>query len=272
VTEFPSDSAGERAADDEPAAEVEFTGFDAELAAALKDLGEQVGPDEFDSRAILRRTARRKTSRVLASSAAVLAVVAGVTAFATQHGPAVAVTVQPGSSVSGSPAVENTDPLVLPGYFGAEPAGGSPIGSTVYQVNARMTAAGGVTSLRAQDVQTEYSSGGTEYTVDVGLTGITSLAVLNATEHGGDTVVGTVAGHPAYYNRFLSSVIFWAGSQGYAQVYRLDGPLGNAERPAAPPAHHRPGLRPGDLRGFHPGARFLLLDRDHPADDRRAVV
>jgi hypothetical protein len=228
VTEFPSDSAGERAAGDEPAAASAFTGFDAELAAALKDLGEQAGPDEFDARAILRRTARRKTSQVLASAAAALAVVAGVTAFAAQHGPAVAVAVQPGSSASGGPAVGETDPLILPGYFRAEAAGGAALGSTVYQVNARLTGLGGAPTLRSRDVQTEYSSGGTEYTVDVGMMGTSSLAALNMVELRGSTVIGTVAGHPAYYDQFLQSVVFWSGSQGYAQVYRLVGPLGNA--------------------------------------------
>jgi hypothetical protein len=230
VTEFPADSAGERAAGDEPAAEFEFTGFDAEIATAMKDLGERVGPDEFDARAILRRTARRKTSGVLASAAAALVVVAGATAFAAQHGSAVAVAVavQPSSSASSGAAVEDTDPLVLPGYFRAEPSGGSSLGSTVYQVNARLTGLGGTPTLRALDVQTEYSSGGTEYTVDVGMMGTDSLDALNAAERDGDTVVGTVAGHPAYYNRFLRSVVFWSGSQGYAQVYRLVGPLGNA--------------------------------------------
>ena len=230
MTESPSESAGERAVGAEPAAESGFTGFDAELATALKDLGKQVGPDEFDSRAILRRTARRRTSRVLASSAAALAVVAGATAFAAQHGPATDVAVQPGSSASNGngPVAKDTDPLVLPGYFRATPAGGSALGSTVYQVNARVTGAGGVTSLRALDVQAEYSSGGTEYTVDVGMMGITSLATLNATEHADYTVVGTVAGHPAYYDHVLQSVVFWSGSQGYAQVYRLVRPLGDA--------------------------------------------
>ena len=227
MTEFPSDSAGEPAVADEPAAEFAFTGFDAELAAALKDLGDQVGPDEFDSRAIRRRTARRGTTRVLASSAAALAVVAGVTAFAAQHGPAKVGTAQVSSSTSSGPAVKDPDPLVVPGHFGTEPKDGSPLGSTVYQANARMTGIGGVTSLRAMDVQTEYSSGGTEYTVDVGLMGSDSLAALRV-DMRGSTVVGTVAGHPAYYNRFMGSVVFWAGSQGYAQVYRLDGPLGNA--------------------------------------------
>jgi hypothetical protein len=227
VTGFPSDSAGERAVGGEHAAGFDFTGFDAELAAALRDLSERVGPDEFDARAILRRTARRKTSQVLGTAAAALAVVGGATAFAAQRGPATAGAAPASSSVSSSPAVKATDPLILPGHFRAGPAGGSPLGSTVYQVNARLTGAGGVTSLRARDVQTEYSSGGTEYTVDVGMMGIQSLNVLNATERAGDTVVGTVAGHPAYYNRFLQSVVFWSGSQGYAQVYRLVGPLGN---------------------------------------------
>lgn len=236
MTEFPADSAGERAAGDERAAEFEFTGFDAELAAALKDLGERAGPDEFDARAILRRTARRKTSQVLASSAAALAVVAGATAFAAQRGPAMAgatpvssgASSAPASSrASSGPAANDTDPLILPGRFGTEPANGSPLGAPVYQVNARLTGIGGVTSLRARDVQTEYSSGGTEYTVDVGLMGTDSLEALNTAERAGDTVVGTVAGHPAYYNRFMQSVVFWSGSQGYAQVYRLVGPLGN---------------------------------------------
>jgi hypothetical protein len=226
VTEFPSDSAGERAVGDEPAADRAFTGFDAALAAALKDLGKRVGPDEIDSRAILRRTARRRTSQVLGTAAAGLAVVAGATAFAAQRGTTVTVAVQPSSSASNAPAVEDTDPLVLPGSFRTAPAGGSSLGSTVYQVNARLTGSGGVTSLRARDVQTEYSSGGTDYTVDVGLMGTNSLAALGPVEHE-DTVVGTVAGRPAYYNQFMQSVVFWSGSQGYAQVYRLVSPLGN---------------------------------------------
>jgi hypothetical protein len=228
VTEFPSDSADGPAAGDRPAAGFAFTGFDAELAAALKELGDQAGPDEFDSRAIRRRTARRKTARVLASSAAALAVVAGATAFAAQRGPATDAVVQSSSSAPGGPAVNDTDPLVVPGHFGTGPQGASPLGSTVYQVNDRMTGIGGVTSLRAQDVQSEYAFGGTEYTVDVGMMGTDSLKAVTAEDPGGETVVGTVAGHPAYYDRFLKSVVFWSGPQGYAQVYRLLGPLGNA--------------------------------------------
>jgi hypothetical protein len=227
VTGFPSDSTGDRAVGDEPAAESSFTGFDAELAAALKDLGARVGPDEFDARAIRRRTARRKTSLVLTSSAAALAVAAGVTALAAQHGPVTA-GAPPASTIASSSPAKGADPLVLPGYFRAESASGSPLGSSVYQVNARETGLGGAPTLRAQDVQSEYTSGGTQYTVDVGMMGTTSLNALNAEEHGDDTVVGTVAGHPAYYNQLLQSVVFWSGSQGYAQVYRLVGPLGNA--------------------------------------------
>ena len=229
MTEFPSDSADERAAGHELAAEVEFTGFDAEIATAMKDLGEQVGPDEFDARAILRRTARRRTSGVLASAAAALIVVAGATAFATQHGPTVAVAVPASSSGSSNSAVEDTDPLILPGHIRTEPAGGSALGSTVYDLNARMTAFGGPATLRAQDMETAYSSGGTEYTVDFGIMGSRSLDGLPTIVRNADTVVGTVAGHPAYYNRVLQAVIFWSGSQGYAQVYRVVSPLGNAD-------------------------------------------
>jgi len=246
MTEFPSDAAGERAAGDESAAQTDFTGFDAELAAAMKDVGKQVGPDEYDARAILRRTARRKTAQVLGTAAAALAVVAGATAFAAQRGPTVAVVAaQPSSSASSAPAVEDTDPLVVPGYFRAESTGGSPLGSTMYEVNARMTGLGGAPTLRAWDAETEYSSGGTEYTVDVGMMGSTSLNAIY-TSGRDNTVVGTVAGHPAYYNRLMQTVIFWSGPQGYAQVYRLVGPLGDLAL-----ADPDPAMLLGAAKAFH---------------------
>jgi hypothetical protein len=239
MTEFPSDTAGERPAGEEPAAQSEaqsaLTGFAAELAAAMKEVGEQAGPDEFDSRAILRRTARRRTSQVLGTAAAALAVVAGATAFAVQRGPTVAVAAQPspvavqsGPSTSSGPALGKTDPLVLSGHIGTQAAGGSPLGSTVYDVSAQETGAGGVTSLRMWRVQTTYSSGGTKYTLNVDMLGITSTAVFKKDAFGMDNdVIGTVNGHPAYSNRGLHSVDFWSGPLGYARVYTDDSPLGN---------------------------------------------
>ena len=60
--------------------------FDAELASALEEIGSRVRPREFDSQAILRRAARGRSCRLLAGSAAVLAVAGGVTASFTRGG------------------------------------------------------------------------------------------------------------------------------------------------------------------------------------------
>jgi hypothetical protein len=224
MTEFLSDpTGGQAAAGDEPAAGLGFTGFDAELAAAMKHLGAQAGPEEFDSGAIRRRVGRRKTARALVSSVAAVAVVGGVTAFAAQHGPAAASGVVPASpNVSGNPAGHGTDPLVLPGYIGAQPAGVPPLSSAVYLVDSRLTGIG-----VSQDVQSAYSFGGTEYTMDVMMMGVKSLSELPSGELDGYTAIGTVAGHTAY-RTMQPSVLFWSGPQGYAEVYQVDKPLGNA--------------------------------------------
>jgi hypothetical protein len=221
VTGFPSDPAGERAVGDEPAAQFEFTGFDAELAAALKDLGKQVGPDEFDSRAILRRTARRKTSQVLGSAAAALAVVAGATVFATHVGPITAANAAATATASHPAAPGSADPLTVPGYFRTAPSGSTPIGYSAYGATANLVAYPGsagdnYVNIVIRDAQAGSGSGGTEYSVSVGGTGGYAANVTDVPHEGPHTLVGTVNGHPAYYAADRHTLAFWTGSaQGY---------------------------------------------------------
>jgi hypothetical protein len=231
MTAYPADSAGERADDDEPAVEPGLTGFDAELAAALKDLGEQAGTDEFDAHAILRRTARRRTSRVLISSATALAVVVGATAFAAQHGSATGNASPASPSTSSAPAVNGTDPLILPGYLGtADSKPGSPFTYSVYG------AFGGATDYQpgvdsgipeGRSAQDEFSYDGTEYTIDVGTTGIYDSVPKEVSAGGQSTVVATIDGRPAYLSYFRNDLAFWTGPQGYALLAGFVGLMGN---------------------------------------------
>jgi hypothetical protein len=224
VTGFPSDPAGERAADDQPVAELEFTGFDAQLAAALKDLGKQVGPDEFDSRAILRRTARRKTSQVLGTAVAGLAVVAGATVFATHVGPIAAGNAAATSTASRPVTPGSTDPLTPPGYFRTAPGGSTPVGYSAYGATSSLTqypgsVGGGFVNMVFQDARAGSGAGGTEYSVSVGWTGGYAANVTDIPHEGTHTLVGTVNGHPAYYSADRHSLAFWTGSaQGYGLV------------------------------------------------------
>ena len=220
MTEFPADSAGERAVGDESAADLESTEFGAELAAALEDLGERVRPRAFDSRAILRRTARRKASRVLGTAAAGLAVVAGATVFAAHVGPIAAGTAAASATASSAAVPGGTDPLTLPGYFGTAPSGSTPIGYNAYGASASFTeypgSSGGFVNMMIQYAQTGSGSGGPEYSVSVGWTGGYCPNVTDLSHEGPHTLVGTVNGHPAYYSADQHTLAFWTGSaQGY---------------------------------------------------------
>ena len=225
MTEFPSDQAGERAIGDEPAAGFEFTGFDAALAAAMKDVGEQVGPDEFDARAILRRTARRRTSQVLGTAAAGIAVVAGATVFAAHIGPVAAGKAAATATASHTAAPEGTDPLTLPGSFRTAPSGSTPIGYSVYGASANLTeypgpGGGGNATMLIHDAQAGSTSAGAEYQVSVGWEAgyYPKVTDLPHESQNAYTPVGTVNGHPAYYSAQLRTLAFWAGSaQGYAR-------------------------------------------------------
>ena len=221
MTEFPANSAGERAVGegDEPAAKSDFTGFDAELAAALKDLGEQVGPDEFDSRAMLRRTARRKTSQVLGTAAAGLAVVAGATVFAAHVGPIAAGNAAATATASHVEAPGGTDPLTLPGYFRTAPSGSSPIGYSAYGATGSFMAYPGSAGGDFVNMLIRHSQAGSigpEYSVSVGWRGGYAPNVTDIPHEGTHTLVGTVNGHPAYYSADQRTLAFWTGSaQGY---------------------------------------------------------
>jgi hypothetical protein len=224
MSDYPAGSAPEGASADRPApAPREFEGFDAELAAALEDFGRQVRPREFDSRAILHRTARRRSRQVLGTSAAALAVVAGVTAFAahvqgpTAAGNAVA------STTSSQAATGGTDPLTVPGYFRTAPGGFTPAGFTAYGDTTALAsgtpADGGYLSTLVQDTQAGSASHGTVYALDVDWTGGYHAKVSDVTRDPGN-VVATVNAHPAYYSPEAMTLAFWAGpAQGYVQAY-----------------------------------------------------
>ena len=224
----PADPAGEPAVGEEPAAQFEFTGFDADLAAALKDLGKQAGSDEFDSRAILRRTARRKTSQVLGTAVAGLAVVAGATVFATHAGPIAAANAAATATTTASsplaPGSGSADPLTVPGYFRTAPGGSTPVGYSAYGATSSLTAypgseGGNYVNMVFRDAQAGSGAGGTEYSVSVGWTGGYAPNVTDIPHEGAHTLVGTVNGHPAYYSADRHSVAFWTGSaQGYGLV------------------------------------------------------
>lgn len=193
--------------------------FNTELACALDELGRRVRPREFDPHAILRRTARRRTGRMLASAAAALAAVAGVTAFAVRPGGA-AVTI---AAHGGTPSVAvlvgtGVDPLVVPGVFrttpnGAAVSGFAQFGATTVAVALQPTNG----DANARMVQTGWSVNGVEMTAQVWFSDTPQTRPQTAPGDPAGTVVGTVNGHPAYEaDRPQRQLAFWAGSPGYA--------------------------------------------------------
>ena len=202
----------------------ELHGFDAELAAALGELGRQVRPHEFDPRAILRRTARRRAYRAVTASAAGLAVVAGVATFAAHPGGAPAANSTPTASAS-APAVSGTDPLILPGYFRTAPGGGAANGFTELGGTTNSVVSGAGTGSEMQVAQTDWTVGGVEQSAEVLWFGDAPQTTIPTGESG--TVVGTVNGRPAYYNAPGQQVLFWTGAQrGYATATIFDDATG----------------------------------------------
>jgi hypothetical protein len=197
----------------------EFEGFDAELAAALEELGRQVRPHEFDSHTIQRRTARRRSSRVLAASAAGIAVVAGASAFAVHAGAPAANPAQ--TSVASGQAAAGTDPLVAPGYFRTTPNGGAANGFTQFGGTTLLENAYD-TSPEQRVVTTDWTADGNELSAQVNWYGKTPQTTPPAGKS--ETPVGTVNGRTAYYSAPNHDLTFWTGSQGYATVsIVLDG-------------------------------------------------
>jgi hypothetical protein len=186
-------------------------GLGAELAAALSELGRQVRPREFDSHAILRRTARRRAGRVLAASAAGVAVVVGATAFAVRPGATPPPANAPLASAS---AADGSDPLTVPGYFRAAPNGGAANGFTQLGATTYAVANDHGTPNNLQVVQTDWTVDGVDQTAQVSWSGDTTQTEAPAKET--ETVVGVVNGRPAYYNAPNEELTFWTGSQGYA--------------------------------------------------------
>jgi hypothetical protein len=191
----------------------EFEGFDAELAAALEEFGRRVRPHEFDSHTIQRRTARRRSSRVLAASVAGIAVVAGASAFAARAGAPAATAVH--SPTASAQTTAGTDPLVAPAYFRTAPNGAAANGFTQF---------GGTTLLEnafdthpeQRVVSTDWTVDGNELSAQVNWYGKTPQTTPPTGKS--EAPVGTVDGRTAYYSAADRDLTFWTGSQGYATV------------------------------------------------------
>jgi hypothetical protein len=223
MNEYPAHSgAHEDASAAEEAAIAEFEGFDAELAAALKDFGRQVRPREFDPAAIVRRSARRRSCQVLATSAAALAVLAGATAFAAQAGGQMGGIGQASATASGAAAVAGADPLILPGSFKTTPVGGTPIGYSVYGASSSL-AVNDESNAELQIAQAEFTSAGTEYTAEVSWFGGGPYDETGISQNGTNIDLGQINGHPAYYNPMQRSLAFWSGPQTYASLVAFVG-------------------------------------------------
>ena len=202
-----------------PTPELEPSGLEAELAAALEEVGRQVRPHEFDAHSILRHTARRRSARVLTSSAAGLAVIAGAAAFAAD---AHAGNTAPGASTSAATASNtlSSDPLTAPATFRTVPNGGAASGFTELGSTTQvgLSSVTGDPGAYGQEVQTEWISHGVDMTAQVSWFQVADPQSVG-TRTISRTDVGTVNGHPAYVSdtpqRELS---FWAGSQGYATL------------------------------------------------------
>ena len=207
----------------------EFEGFDAELAAALEDLGRQVRPHEFDSHTIQRRTARRRSTRVLAASAAGIAVVAGASAFAVHAGAPAASPVR--TSAASGQAAAGTDPLVAPGYFRTAPNGGAANGFTQFGGTTLLENAFD-TSPEQRVVATDWTADGNELSTQVNWYGKTPQTTPPTGKS--ETPVGTVNGRTAYYSAPDRELTFWTGSQGYATASIVPSGATENYRPVTP--------------------------------------
>lgn len=191
--------------------------FDAELASALEELGRRVRPREFDSEAILRRTARGRSCRLLAGSAAVLVVAVGVTASYTLGagrgaGPASAAA---GRQAAAAPAAAAcVDPLCVPGVFHTMPGGHAADGFTQFGATGYVGMTGVGTDGYGREVMVNWRTGAVVYSAQVSWFGRTP-AISLPTYAG--TAVGTVNGRSAYLSDIPQrQLTFWTGSQGYA--------------------------------------------------------
>jgi hypothetical protein len=193
--------------------------FDAELASALAEIGGRVRPREFDSRAILRRAARGRSCRLLAGSAAVLAVAGGVTASFTRGGGdaapvAAAVAASGGQRAPVSAVSAGLDPLTVPGVFRTMPGGHTANGFTQFGATGYVAMTGGGTSGYARSVMVSWNAGGVAYSAQVSWFGQQPATALPT--YAG-TAVSTVNGRTAYLSDIPQrQLTFWTGSQGYA--------------------------------------------------------
>jgi hypothetical protein len=190
--------------------------FDAELAAALEEIGRRVRPREFDSQAILRRAARGRSCRLLAGSAAVLAVAAGVTASVTLDTGAAA----PASAAAGRQAAlpasapAGADPLTVPGVFRTMPGGRTADGFTQFGATGYVAVIGGGTGGYSRVLMTSWQAGGVVYSAQVSWFG--QPPSISLPKYAGNAV-GTVNGRSAYLSDIPQhQLTFWTGSQGYA--------------------------------------------------------
>jgi hypothetical protein len=196
-----------------------FDSFDAELASALEEIGGRALPHEFDSAAILRRTARGRSCRLLAGSATVLAVAVGAAVLAggTGGGNPAAAAASGRYAASAAPATAvGTDPLVLPGVFRTLPDGRTAIGYTEYGATGFFGMSGVGTGGYLREVQSTWRSAGVEYAAQV--TWFGQSPVLEPGAYAGSPV-GTVNGRSAYLSDVPQrQLTFWTGSQGYATL------------------------------------------------------
>ena len=207
---------------------VKLEGFDAELAAALDEIGRRVRPREFDSPAILRRTARRRAGRMLAASAAAIAVVVGATAFATRPGsPAASADHKPTANAA---AAAGTDPLVVPGYFRTSPDGGAANGFTQFGATTEALVNSMSPNPEMRSVQTDWTADGVELTAQVNWWGSSPQSAVSTYE--AETPVGTVNGRTAYYDDAGKQLTFWTGSQGYATALIFSDATGELDQSA----------------------------------------
>lgn len=194
--------------------ELPADGFEGELTSALDELGRRVLPHEFDPAAILRRTARRRSCRLLTASAAAIAVVAGATAFAARPGHSPTPAAAPPTARRSASA--GTDPLTVPAFFRTMPAGTSVGGFTELGATT-FVASDDQTGTLSRVLQTDWSIAGADYTAQVSWFGGKPATTPQLSE--GGTAVGTVNGHPAYFSTMPQrQLTFWTGSQGYATL------------------------------------------------------
>lgn len=197
------------ASKEEPLLDPARDGFEAELASAIDALSLSVRPHEFDSREILRRTARRRSIRLFTASGAALTAVAGVTAFAISPG---GIPPRPAARPAFASSAVGTDPLIVPGVFRAMPDGGTAIGFTEFGATNYAAVLGGSGS--SKGVATSWRVDGVELMAQISWFGDTPQTTLPVDA---GNVVGTVNGRPAYFSNVpQKQLTFWSGSQGYA--------------------------------------------------------